>query len=203
MLGVFRQRPWADITDIVLNAEAEKLSKVLAQDDEEKFADLVEGDLVAKYPSVEKHIEDERSPWMLGGSPIKTCVDFITANGIANPQKITEKDLEILRERHNVPKAVTMPNGRRFIPQERDDGCVLIQGSILVDVNDLIGCNLETVLDHFSENLTGSPLLMDFSYNVVGAKDGDIRLLITGDASEIIEVTYGDDYLAQAETPKP
>lgn len=80
---------------------------------------------------------------------------------------------------------------------------MFIQGSILVDVNDLIGCDLETVLDHFSENLTGSPLLMDFSYNVVGAKDGDIRLLITGDASEIIEVTYGDDYLAQAETPKP
>jgi hypothetical protein len=78
---------------------------------------------------------------------------------------------------------ITCPNRRVF---QRDDNGY-IAGEVTVDLDAFTDHNLEGVIDLLSEALTGSSLLMDVAWQVVG-HDGDdtLRLLVSGDPSEVV-----------------
>lgn len=62
-----------------------------------------------------------------------------------------------------------------------------IEGIINVDISSLIDGDLEDTLDLFGIELVGSDLLMDITYEVVGATDGLIMIKVGGDCSMILE----------------
>lgn len=63
-----------------------------------------------------------------------------------------------------------------------------IRGIVKVELSDMINNNLEAFLDCLSEKLTGSPLLMEISYEPVSiCDDGEIYLLVSGDVTEVLE----------------
>lgn len=74
-----------------------------------------------------------------------------------------------------------------------------ITGVVLMDLETFIDNDLDGVLDLLSGALTGSPLLMQVEYTVVGVKSQDSNTLfvqVSGDPSEILamqEDEYGDD----------
>lgn len=61
-----------------------------------------------------------------------------------------------------------------------------VTGVIRIELSDAIENGLEGFLDFISEELTGSPLLMDVDYEVIVADKDWIYLKVTGDASTII-----------------
>lgn len=62
-----------------------------------------------------------------------------------------------------------------------------VTGVIRIELSDAIENGLEGFLDFISEELTGSPLLMDVDYEVIVADKDWIYLKVTGDASTILE----------------
>lgn len=64
-----------------------------------------------------------------------------------------------------------------------------IKGVVRVELDDLIGKSLESVLDILSERLTGTEVLSDTSYAVVGI-EGETTLLVEvcGEASMVLEI---------------
>lgn len=63
-----------------------------------------------------------------------------------------------------------------------------IHGIVKVEFSDMIDNDLEAFLDCLSEKLTGSPLLMEISYEPVSVcDDGEIYLLVSGDVTEVLE----------------
>ena len=62
-----------------------------------------------------------------------------------------------------------------------------IEGVISFDLKDAIDNDFEGFLDIISEALTGTDILMDLNYSVVGAgPDGSIHLKVSGDPSSIL-----------------
>ncbi len=67
------------------------------------------------------------------------------------------------------------------------EGFVTIE--VAVDLSDIISSDLEGFLDLISEAATGSPLLMDITYNMIRVTAlGALQILVTGDVSEILSV---------------
>ena len=69
-----------------------------------------------------------------------------------------------------------------------------VEGVVSVALGDLVGVDFEDFLDIIATLLTGSDLLMNISYSIVGC-DVDkqvIHLQVTGDASQVLELN-GDD----------
>lgn len=65
-----------------------------------------------------------------------------------------------------------------------------VQGNVAVDLDDVIGCQLEEFLDLLSEQLTGNVCLLEVRYKVVDTlEDERIVLHVSGDVSEILELT--------------
>ena len=62
----------------------------------------------------------------------------------------------------------------------------IVEGIISVCLADVIDNDLESFLDEISEKLTGSPLLMDINYSIVGGAGQTIFLKVSGDVSEIL-----------------
>lgn len=62
-----------------------------------------------------------------------------------------------------------------------------IEGVVNIDLDDIISVDLEGFLDILSKRLTGSPLLMDISYEVVGNDGNTLKIKVTGDNSMIDE----------------
>lgn len=61
-----------------------------------------------------------------------------------------------------------------------------IEGVIKIEMAQIIHSDMEEFLDIISEKLTGSCLLSDISYKIVGHEsDYTILLLVSGDISEI------------------
>ena len=61
-----------------------------------------------------------------------------------------------------------------------------IEGVIKIEMAQIIHSDMEEFLDIISEKLTGSCLLSDISYKIVGYEsDYTILLLVSGDISEI------------------
>lgn len=54
-----------------------------------------------------------------------------------------------------------------------------------VDLSEIIDTDLEGFLDILSERATGSPLLMDISYKVIGCENDTLKIEVDGDPSEI------------------
>ena len=71
--------------------------------------------------------------------------------------------------------------------KEKVDENNFIEGIINIDLSKAIDNDLEEFLDFISIELVGSDLLMDVSYEVVGAIDGEIMLKVSGDCSMVIE----------------
>ncbi|TLX16000.1 hypothetical protein [Rhizobium sp. MHM7A] len=74
-------------------------------------------------------------------------------------------------------------NGKEFEVSEHGQ----IVGTISVDINDLIGLNLEGALDMFAEKLVGSELLTDIAYTPKGVEDGEIIIEIKGNIEMILD----------------
>lgn len=77
-----------------------------------------------------------------------------------------------------------MPNGR-WLSFNPDTGYV--SGKVRVELNEMIGVDLDGFLDMISERLTGSVCLSDVSYEIVGLSGQTPVLLVTGDPQMIIE----------------
>jgi hypothetical protein len=76
----------------------------------------------------------------------------------------------------------TAPNGRQYTPNRQG----YITGTVAIDLGDVIDGDLEAFLDLLSEALTGSGLLMDINYRLVGVDDDHtMRLEVTGDPQQI------------------
>lgn len=66
-------------------------------------------------------------------------------------------------------------NGRKFLT-----------GKVKVELNELYDGH-HSFLDTISLRLTGTELLMDISYSVIGGKGSYITLQVSGDASGVLE----------------
>lgn len=62
-----------------------------------------------------------------------------------------------------------------------------ISGVVHVDLNDVIEKDLEGFLDTLSSKLTGTELLSDIKYTVVGVEDGDLAIKVEGDPEMVLE----------------
>ena len=65
-----------------------------------------------------------------------------------------------------------------------------VTANIIVDFNSVIDISCEgyeSFLDFLSTELTGTELLMDTNYKLVGAIDGNLILQVSGDVSNILE----------------
>lgn len=79
-----------------------------------------------------------------------------------------------------------MPTMKQTKPHIEDDG--LLYGVIEVEINDIIDRDLEQFLDFISEKLTGTEVLSDIQYSVVGHKMPDAILLeVSGDPHFLLE----------------
>ena len=57
--------------------------------------------------------------------------------------------------------------------------------TVEVDLHEIIDNDLEGLLDILSERATGSPLLMDISYRIVGHENDTLKIEVDGDISAI------------------
>ncbi len=63
-----------------------------------------------------------------------------------------------------------------------------ITGNLVVHVSELINNDLESFLDRLSEALTGSPLLMNIDYSIIGVlSPDDLIIKVSGDVTAILE----------------
>lgn len=68
-----------------------------------------------------------------------------------------------------------------------------VSGIVAIGLYNIIERDEETFLDMIGETLTGSELLMDITYKVVGHDDkNNLYIEVSGDASEILEMEYFD-----------
>lgn len=82
---------------------------------------------------------------------------------------------------------LTKPMTIEEMKRNMNEDC-FIKGNIAINLSDAIDNDFEGFLDVLSESLTGSPLLMDISYKVVGFEDGDILIIeVIGDVSNILD----------------
>ena len=61
-----------------------------------------------------------------------------------------------------------------------------VEGVIAIELDDIVGLDLEGLLDRLGEELVGSCLLMDQGYAVVGHDEDTLHLLVSGDASDVV-----------------
>lgn len=66
-----------------------------------------------------------------------------------------------------------------------------IEGVIPVDLSTFTDNDLESLLDILSEQLTGSPLLSQISYHVVGHEGNTLHIRVEGDISLILDCEDG------------
>jgi hypothetical protein len=67
-----------------------------------------------------------------------------------------------------------------------------IKGIVRMDITDIADDGFETFLDNLSEKLTGTDILMDISYRVVGHERNSVLIEVIGDASEILYNDAGE-----------
>lgn len=90
------------------------------------------------------------------------------------------------------PRYQTEPMTEEEMRANQDDAGY-ISGVVAVSLSDLIEGDRDNFLDYISEKLTGSPLLMNIDFKVVGGvpENEDLVLIeVVGDASGIIEAEY-------------
>lgn len=83
---------------------------------------------------------------------------------------------------------VKLPNGANVLVDERG----FISVTVEVNLSDLINHDSEGVLDLLSEKATGTELLSDISYSVIGHSGNTLSILVTGDI-DLIDVESCED----------
>lgn len=63
----------------------------------------------------------------------------------------------------------------------------IVSGVVPIDLDEIVDRDIEEFLDLLSFRLTGSTLLMDIEYKVVGHAGDTIHIEVNGDPSMIIE----------------
>lgn len=196
-----------DVTAILLNTPASALSAAFGESGggawaERKIVELIEDRVLAHFEAQLQDVMGPHDTYRIELDGEVDALEFFKKNRIDNPKDLTEQDLDTLRQQYNIPREVTMPNGRRFYPEVSDNGSVFIEGSVLISTNDLLARELESVLDQLSLQLTGSDLLMDISYKAVGVDidKNATRLCVRGDAQGILACEYANN---QHETVQP
>lgn len=76
----------------------------------------------------------------------------------------------------------------------RGEGEGYIEGVVAVDLSDVIDNDLEGFLDLISYKMTGTELLMDITYNVVGHEEDMLFIRVRGDVSNIVDCEDDDSY---------
>ncbi len=69
-----------------------------------------------------------------------------------------------------------------------------ITGTVPVDLSEIIEGDLESFLDLLSEKVTGTELLTDITYEIVGFEEAILFIKVTGDVSSIVSVDNFDEY---------
>lgn len=101
-------------------------------------------------------------------------------------------NLHKLKPMPSCPKSSERPRERPFTKKEMKEACEsgnpYMSGIVTMDANDAISgkYRLEGFLDRISVLLTGTNLLMDINYEVVGFEDGNLLIKVSGDVSETI-----------------
>ncbi|MDA8093137.1 MAG: hypothetical protein M0T84_04365 [Betaproteobacteria bacterium] len=62
-----------------------------------------------------------------------------------------------------------------------------VEGTVAVDLEEIIDADRDTFLTLLSELLTDSPDLDDIEYEVLGVDDGMLQIHVTADASALLE----------------
>ena len=87
-----------------------------------------------------------------------------------------KKDYEVLEK----------PLTKKQMKKQIADGTnSYVSGVVAVDLSDFIDNDLEGVLDLLSDRLTGSPLLSDINYEVVGHEGSTLHVRVNGDVGLI------------------
>ena len=63
-----------------------------------------------------------------------------------------------------------------------------VKGIVPILMEDLLDMNLDEFLDSLAEKLTGSSLLLDTRYEIVGHLENTLLLEVRGDPSEILKM---------------
>jgi hypothetical protein len=67
-------------------------------------------------------------------------------------------------------------------------GGLFVTGVVAVDLNDIIDNDLDGFMDHLSELLTGTEILMNIDYDVVGYEEHNVlHIKVSGDVSAVLE----------------
>lgn len=69
-----------------------------------------------------------------------------------------------------------------------------IEGVVAVELSDIIDRDFDGFLDLLSEKLTGTELLMDINYQVVGHDENILFINVRGDVSDIVTCNNIDNY---------
>lgn len=88
-------------------------------------------------------------------------------------------------------KPYTMEQMKEAFRGENDG---YITGVVAVDLSDVIDNDLEGFLDLISYKMTGTELLMDITYNVVGHEEDMLFIRVRGDVSNIVDCEDDDSY---------
>ena len=65
-----------------------------------------------------------------------------------------------------------------------------ITGIVAMSVFEMVGVDIDYFNDVVSMKLTGSPLLMDITYEIIGHEGDDVIFNVTGDASDMVEHNF-------------
>ena len=97
----------------------------------------------------------------------------------------------VFAQAHTDMTPLTKPLTREEM-QERADQHNYITGTVAVS-SEVLTRDLEERMDAIAEALTGSPLLMDIGYTIVGLNDKEtLALEVSGDISAIIEEEWDE-----------
>jgi len=101
-------------------------------------------------------------------------------------ENIADEWDKVYQEENNKLKIFRSPMTIEEIKSIRDENNY-VEGIVIVDLDDIIGYDLESFLDIISDKLIGSVCLMDTNYTVFGTEGESILIRVKGDASNAIE----------------
>lgn len=113
---------------------------------------------------------------------------FVQVTGIAGKNiNLDREALLLLKEYYEGRKDFQLKSAEEIIASRDENNYV--EGYVQIHISEMINNDREAFLDAISENLVGSDLLMDISYDVVGLADepNELILKVSGDVSAIIE----------------
>ena len=95
---------------------------------------------------------------------------------------VNNYNIDIVNPTPEITKTMTIDD----INKQKDEKNY-IEGNIIVSLDDILDINIEDFMDILSTKLTGSPLLMDIGYQIIGTQNNNLIIHVTGDASSILD----------------